>query len=291
MINLINGKELSEKLLQESKQKIKKIGVNKRKPTLVVITVGNDEASKVYVRNKSRACEKCGINFINERFEENVSREEVVLKIKNLNQDKEVDGIFVQLPVPNKLKGIEQEIDIKKDVDGFNIYNLGNTLYNSRETIKLEACTPYGVMYMLEKNNINLEGKHIVILGRSNIVGKPLIGMLLSKNATVTSCNSYTKNMNEITKTADILISAIGKTKLIDKSYISDKTEVIIDVGMNRDENGKLCGDINFDDILKYWENSKEEKYITPVPGGVGPMTVASLIHNVVECYENNIKG
>ena len=289
MVNLIDGKKLSQELLQESAEKVAELSEGKRKPMLVVITVGDDEASKVYVRNKSKACEKCGIDFRNERFSEDISREEVVAKIKELNQDSTVDGLFVQLPVPKHLSGIEQEIDIKKDVDGFNIYNLGNTLYNSKENLKLEACTPYGVMYMLEKYKIDIQGRHVVVLGRSNIVGKPLIGMLLAKNATVTSCNSYTNNMNEITKTADILISAIGQTKLIDSSYLSEKTQVIIDVGMNRDENGKLCGDVDFQDVTKYWENSKEDKYITPVPGGVGPMTVASLIHNVVECYENNI--
>ena len=288
MVNLIDGRRLSEERLSECKEQLEKL--NGKKPTLVVITVGDDMASKIYVRNKEKACEKCNINFRHEVFEESVSREEVVNKIKELNGDTEVDGIFVQLPVPKELDGIEQEIDAKKDVDGFNIYNLGNTLYNSKTELKLEPCTPSGIMYMFEKYNMSLQGKHIVIIGRSNIVGKPLIGMLLSKNATVTSCNSYTNNLKEITKTADILISAIGKPKYINREYISDKTNVIIDVGINRNADNKICGDIDFEDITRLWENTKEEKYITPVPGGVGPMTVASLINNVVKCYQQKFQ-
>ena len=288
MINLIDGKKLSEERLEECIKELEKI--NGRKPMMVVITVGEDPASEIYVRNKEKACEKCGIEFVNERFDTNVTREEVSKKIQELNNDKNVDAIFVQLPVPKDLSGIEQEIAIEKDVDGFNIYNLGNTLYNSKTGIKIEPCTPTGIMYMFEKYNIELQGKHVVVLGRSNIVGKPLIGMLLNRNATVTSCNSYTDNLKEITKTADILISAIGQPKYINRDYISNKTNVIIDVGINRIEDNKICGDVDFEDITKLWKNTKEEKFITPVPGGVGPMTVASLINNIVICYKNNNK-
>lgn len=289
MVNIIDGKKLSEELLEICKQKVENLSIDKRKPTLVVITVGNDEASKVYVRNKQKACEKCGINFINEIFDSTVSKEEVSNKIKELNEDETIDGIILQLPVPKDIMGVDQEILAKKDVDGFNIYNLGNALYGNKEEQKLEPCTPLGIMKMFEKYNIELKGKHVAIIGRSNIVGKPLIGMLLNKDATVTSCNSHTINIKEITKTADILITAIGKAKLVDSSYISEKTNVIIDVGINRDENGKLCGDVDFENITKLWENSEQEKFITPVPGGVGPMTVAMLIKNVVMCYEKNI--
>lgn len=290
MICLIDGKKLSEELLENCKNEVERLSKEKRKPTLVVITVGDDMASKIYVRNKKKACENCGINFINEVFSKDVPREEVIRKIEDLNEDNTIDGIFVQLPVPKALDGIEQEINPKKDVDGFNLYNLGSTLYNKRTDLNIESCTPHGIMYMLEKYKINLQGKHVVIMGRSNIVGKPLIGMLLNKNATVTSCNSYTENIKEITKTADILISAMGRAKMIDSSYLSDKTNVIIDVGINRQEDKRICGDINFEDVLKFWGESKNDKYITPVPGGVGPMTVASLINNVVLCYRNNIR-
>ena len=289
MVNLIDGKKLSEELLEKNRKEILEFSQNRRMPTLVVITVGDNPASKIYINNKKKACEKCNINFKNEIFDNNVSKEVVVSKIRELNENDNVDGIFVQLPVPKNLDGIEQEISRKKDVDGFNLYNLAGTLFNNENELKLEPCTPHGIMYMIQKYNINLKGKHVVVLGRSNIVGKPLIGMLLNRNATVTSCNSHTENLQEITKTADILISAVGRPQFVDSKYISDKTNVIIDVGINRNQDGKMCGDVNFNDILKKWENSKAEKYITPVPGGVGPMTVASLISNVVMCYKNNI--
>ena len=287
MVNLIDGKALSEEVLKKCKEEIEELNKN-RKPTLVVITVGDDPASKVYVRNKQKACEKCNINFRNDIFDDNISKEEMINEIKKLNNDETVDGIIVQLPVPKHLSGIEQQIDVKKDVDGFNICNLGHALYGDKNEKRLEPCTPSGIMKMFEKYNIDLTGKHVVIIGRSNIVGKPLIGMLLNKNATVTSCNSHTLNIKEITASADILICAIGKPKLVDSSYISEKLSVIIDVGINRQEDGKICGDVDFEDITKVWENSSEEKYITPVPGGVGPMTVASLINNVVTCYKEN---
>ena len=284
MVNLIDGKELSKRLLQESKSLLEKVN-SSRKPKLVVITVGDDDASKVYVRNKQRACENCNIEFENLRFESTISRDDLILEISKLNADDSIDGVMVQFPIPGHLKGIEQHIVASKDVDGFTMYNMGNTLYNSAEALKLEACTPHGIIYMLEQSNIDLEGKHVVVLGRSNIVGKPLIGLLLAKNATVTSCNSYTKDLQEITKTADILISAIGKAKYITKDFISEKTNVIIDVGMNRDETQKLCGDVDFDDVTSYWNTLDNDFYITPVPGGVGPMTVASLVSNVVKTY------
>lgn len=289
MVNLIDGKALSEEVLQQCKEEVEKLGY-KRLPTLVVVTVGDDPASKVYVRNKQKACEKCNINFRNEIFDSSISKEEMINQIKKLNEDETVDGIIVQLPVPKHLSGVEQEIDVKKDVDGFNFTNLGNALYGDKNVKRLEPCTPSGIMKMFEKYNIDLTGKHVVIIGRSNIVGKPLIGMLLNKNATVTSCNSHTLNIKEITASADIIICAIGKPKLIDSSYISEKVSVIIDVGINRQENGKICGDVDFEDITKIWKNLSSQKFITPVPGGVGPMTVASLINNVVTCYKDNIK-
>ena len=285
MVNLINGKELSKKLLDSCKEELVKLNLTRR-PKLVVITVGNDDASSVYVRNKERACENCGIEFENLRFDEEISRDELALAIAKLNNDDSVDGVMIQFPIPDHLKGIEQHIASNKDVDGFTLYNIGNTLYNNKNSLKLEACTPHGIVYMLEESNIDIEGKHVVVIGRSNIVGKPLIGLLLAKNATVTSCNSYTNDIKEITKQADILISAIGKAKYVDKSFISEKTKVIIDVGMNRDEEGKLCGDIDFNDVVEYWNTLEGDYHITPVPGGVGPMTVASLIYNVVKSFK-----
>lgn len=288
MINIIDGKKLSEDLIKEYKLEIAKLMTNNRVPTLVVITVGDDMASKIYVNKKRKACEECGINFINKVFDEDVSKEKVLKIIRELNDNETVDGIFVQLPIPESLKGIEKEISIKKDIDGLNIYNLANTLFYRNTASNMESCTPKGIMHMLKKYNIELKGKHVVILGRTSIVGKPLIGMMLSENATVTSCNSYTENIKEITKTADIIISAIGKAKYINSSFISDRTKVIIDVGINREAN-KVCGDVDFEDIVEKWKCSKEDKYITPVPGGVGPMTVAELVNNLLICYKHNL--
>ncbi len=287
MINILDGKKLSEELIEKYKNEIKNLSSKYRKPKLVVITIGEDEASRIYLKKKEAACIKCNIDFINIKYDSNITKKEVKEKIKELNKDESVDGIFVQFPVPEELNGIEQEIDKEKDVDGLSIYNLGNSLYGNSQ---LESCTALGIIKMFEKNNIILEGKHVVILGRSNIVGKPLIGMLLNKNATVTSCNSYTKDIKQLTKTADILITSIGIPGNIDSSYIGDKTDVIIDAGISRNEEDKVCGDINYNSIMDLWGNISKDKYITPVPGGVGPMTVASLINNVLMCYKNKIK-
>lgn len=264
-----------------------------RRPKVVVISIGDDEASKIYLRNKQRACEKCDIIFEYVSFNASTDVEIICNYIKSLNKMNKVDGIMIQQPVPDKFKGLEQQISNFKDVDGFTTYNLGGTLNNVEHIL---ACTPSGILQMLHHYNIELKGKHIVILGRSNIVGKPLIGMLLNENATVTSCNSYTKNIQSITLNADILISAIGQPKLIDSNYITTKCTCIIDVGINRDENNKVCGDVNYDNIIKMWSDweksgDKVERYITPVPGGVGPMTVASFVKNINLAYSRNIIG
>lgn len=286
-IKIINGKELSEQLLETQKLNFAS-QFKLRQPHLVVITIGDNAASNIYVRNKKRACEKCGIEFEHIVFNASVERVVVENKILSLNKDNSIDGIIVQQPVPEHLSGVEQLIIAEKDVDGFTTYNLGGTLNNCKY---IPACTPNGIMEMFHFNNIDLCGKHIVILGRSNIVGKPLIGMLLSKNATVTSCNSYTQDLELITGTADILITAIGKPKFIHRDYLTAKCMCIIDVGINHDSNGKLCGDVDFENICNYWESISDDKdrYITPVPGGVGPMTVYSLIKNVNIAYSNNI--
>lgn len=285
ILKILDGKKLADELLDT--QHIE-LSPNVRRPYLVVITIGDNDASNVYVRNKRIACEKCDITFGHKVFEESTSVEDVINYIKRLNTDKTVDGIIVQQPVPYQFKGIEQLVDPHKDVDGFTTQNIGG-IFNG--TNYVPACTPNGIMQLLHYNDISVVGKHIVILGRSNIVGKPLIGMLLNANATVTSCNSHTKDLEQITKTADIIISAIGKPKFLNRKHITPKCECIIDVGINRDENNKICGDVNFNDIIDYWESLDDDtpRSITPVPGGVGPMTVYSLIKNVNTAYCENV--
>jgi methylenetetrahydrofolate dehydrogenase (NADP+)/methenyltetrahydrofolate cyclohydrolase len=287
-INILNGKKLAESLY-EMQDLCLADDVELRKPKLVVITIGDDDASKVYVRNKKKACEKCNIIFEQKHFSEDEDINIVLDYMKHLNIDRSVDGIMVQLPVPYRFKGIEQAIMPDKDVDGFSTYNLGGTLNNVKH---IPACTPNGIMELLHYNDIDLEGKNVVIIGRSNIVGKPLIGMLLERNATVTICHSKTENIKNITANADILIVAIGKPKFINSYYITSKCMCIIDVGMNRDENGELCGDVDFEDIVNYWKmfsTDNIERYITPVPGGVGPMTVYSLVKNVNMIYSEQL--
>lgn len=216
MINLIDGREMSEEILLECKNKIENLSKKYRNPSLVVISIGDDAPSKTYLKVKQKACEKCGIIFKNEAYTNNVSKETIIKKIRELNKDDSVDGIFVQVPTKeiftSKFNGIEQEICPKKDIDAFNLNNIGRTVFNYETNFKLEPCTPKGIISMLKKYKIDLQGKHVVIVGRSNIVGKPLIGMLLEQNATVTSCNSYTENLKEITKSANIIISSMRES-------------------------------------------------------------------------------
>ena len=286
-VHVLNGKQLSDELLDMQTIQLDARG-DIRRPHLVVISIGNNDASNVYVKNKKVACDKCNITLTQLKFSELSDVEAIIQKIENLNKDTTVDGILVQQPVPYKFSGIEQFIANEKDVDGFTTYNLGGTLNNLGY---MSACTPNGIIELLHYNDIDIKGKHIVVLGRSNIVGKPLIGLLLNQNATVTSCNSYTENIKDMTRTGDIIISAIGKPKMIDADYLSNRCMCIIDVGMNRDENGKLCGDCDFDNIVACWNllDDDIDRYITPVPGGVGPMTVYSLVKNVNKAYCNNI--
>lgn len=267
MITEIDGKLIANDIKESVKAEINSIMTNGyRKPKLVIITVGDDEASKVYVRNKKKACEQCDIDFLNVKFDKDVSKDDVVKYIAEANKDTGIDGILVQLPVPPHLKGIEEHISFSKDVDGLSKTQL--------EYYNIEPCTPKGIMTLFDRYNIDLQGKHVVILGRSNIVGKPLINMCLSRNATVTSCNSYTQNLKNITRDADIIISAIGKPKMIDYKFITVKCKCIIDVGINRDENNKLCGDVDHETVLGFWrciddctsEESQSQRYITPVP-------------------------
>ena len=283
MATIIDGKEITKKIRKELKiecDELKQEGIN---PKLAVIMVGDNPASKVYVRNKSKACEEIGIEYEEYLLEEKTTQEELINLIKKLNEDKSINGILLQSPIPEHLN-INQAfktITYKKDVDGFTPSSVGKLCIGEDTFI---SCTPYGVIKMFEEYNIDLTGKDVVILGRSNIVGKPLIQCCLAKNATVTVCHSKTKNLKEHTKRADIVISAIGKAKFVTKDMIKQGA-VVIDVGINRDENGKLVGDVDFKEVEPI------ASYITPVPGGVGPMTIAMLMNNVIKAArEQNSK-
>ena len=281
MEEIINGKELAKNIRLELKNEVSKLKEKGIIPKLAVVMVGDDKASKVYVKNKSKACEEIGIEYEEFLLDENISMEELLNLIEKLNNRKDINGILLQSPIPKNLNIDEafNKIDYKKDVDGFNPVNVGKLVIGQDSFI---SCTPYGVIKMLENYNIPIEGKNVVIIGRSNIVGKPLMQCLLKKNATVTICHSKTKNISEITKKADILVAALGKAKFVTKEMVKDGA-VVIDVGINRDESGKLVGDVDFE------EAEKIASFITPVPGGVGPMTIAMLMSNVVKaCKEQN---
>lgn len=275
MAIIIDGKTLAKKIRGNLKiecDKLKKMGIN---PKLAVIMVGDNPASKVYVRNKSRACDEVGVIYEEYLLEENTTQEELLNLIQKLNQDESVHGILLQSPIPSHLD-INQAfkaITYQKDVDGFTPSSVGKLTIGEDTFV---SCTPYGVMKMFEEYGIDLNGKDVVILGRSNIVGKPLIQCCLQKNATVTTCHSKTKNLKEYTKRADVVISAIGKPKFVTADMVKDGA-VVIDIGINRGEDGKIVGDVDFENV------EKKASYITPVPGGVGPMTIAMLMNNVIK--------
>lgn len=279
MAIIIDGKELAKKIRSELKNEVvelKNKGIN---PKLAVIMVGDDKASKVYVKNKSKACEECGIDYEEFLMDKDIDMEELLETIDKLNKRDDIHGILLQSPIPSNLD-INQafnKINYKKDVDGFNPINVGKLSIGEDCFV---SCTPAGVIKMLEEYNIEIEGKNVVIIGRSNIVGKPLIQCILRKNGTVTMCHSRTKNIKQITKNADILIAALGKPKFVTQDMIKDGA-VIIDVGINRTEDGKLVGDVDFENV------KNNASYITPVPGGVGPMTIAMLMTNVVRAAKN----
>lgn len=275
MAVIIDGKELAKKIRANLKiecEELKKEGI---KSKLAVIMVGDDPASKVYVKNKSRACEDVGIEYEEYLLESDTTQNKLIELIKKLNEDKNINGILLQSPIPSNLDINEafKTIIPEKDVDGFNPVNVGKLVLNQDTFV---SCTPYGIMKIFEEYNIDLNGKNVVILGRSNIVGKPLIHCCLNKNATVTTCHSKTQNIKEITLKADILISAIGKAHFITKDMVKENA-IIIDVGINRLENGKITGDVDFEEV------KAKASYITPVPGGVGPMTIAMLMNNVIK--------
>lgn len=278
MAIIMDGKALAKKIRQQVKEEVSRLKEKGIFPKLAVIMVGEDPASKVYVRNKSKACNEAGIAYEEFLLDENSSMEELLKVIKELNERKDIHGILLQSPIPKPLDidTAFETIDFRKDVDGFHPINIGRLALGRQTFI---SCTPHGVMKLLQEYQIDLKGANVVILGRSNIVGKPLAQCLLNADATVTICHSKTKNVGEITQNADIVISAIGKPKFVTKDMIKENA-VVIDVGINRLETG-LVGDVDFEEL------EKKVSYITPVPGGVGPMTIAMLMHNVVIATKN----
>ena len=279
MAELIDGKALAKKIRAELKLEVEKLKANGILPKLAVIMVGEDKASKVYVKNKSKACEEIGVEFEEFILSEDTKMDELLNLIEELNNRADIHGILLQSPIPKHLNINKafNAIDYRKDVDGFNPVNVGKLVIGEDTFI---SCTPLGVIRMLEEHGIEIEGKNAVVIGRSNIVGKPLAQCLLAKNATVTICHSRTKNIHQITSNADILVAALGKPKYIKENMVKEGA-VVIDVGINRAEDGKLVGDVDFESV------SKKASYITPVPGGVGPMTIAMLMNNVVKAAKN----
>lgn len=275
---IIDGKKIAQSVLESVKKDAEKLNGKGVTPGLAVIMVGNNQASKTYVRNKKMACEKAGIKSEEYLLPEDASEKEILNLINKLNTTKEVSGILVQLPLPPHLdsKTICERISPLKDVDAFTSKNIGDLF---KGDAKFLPCTPAGILEILKHENINLAGKHCVIIGRSNIVGKPLALLLIQNDATVTICHSKTKNLEGICKLADIVICAVGKEKFLKKEMVKPGT-VVIDVGINRDENGKLCGDADFENLEPICSK------ITPVPGGVGPMTVAMLVKNAAKAAE-----
>lgn len=271
MANIINGKEISAAIREEIKAGVQGMSV---RPGLAVVLVGDDPASAVYVRNKSKACAEVGIYSEVYRLPEETGREQLLGLIEQLNQSPLIHGILVQLPLPKHLDPEEviMAIDPAKDVDAFHPVNVGKIMIGNYDFL---PCTPAGVMELLHRSGIEVSGKECVVIGRSNIVGKPQAMLLLHENATVTVCHSKTRDLPSVCRRADILVSAVGKPKFVTADMVRNGA-VVIDVGMNRDENGKLCGDVDFEPV------SEKASYITPVPGGVGPMTITMLLKNTV---------
>lgn len=280
MVNLIDGKLISTQIKDELKEEVAQLKEKGIEGCLAVIQVGSDPASSVYVRNKKRACEYIGIRSLSYELPEETTEAELLELIGKLNADKSVNGILCQLPLPKHIDEdkIIDAIAPEKDVDGFSPQSVGAMVIGKPGFL---PCTPAGVIQLLKRSNIDIEGKNCVVVGRSNIVGKPMAMLMLRENATVTICHSRTKDLKAVCSQADILIVAIGKPLYIDSSYVKDGA-VVIDVGIHRDENNKLCGDVNFDDV------APKASHITPVPGGVGPMTIAMLMSNCVEAMKRS---
>lgn len=274
MYQIIDGKKISQEIKDELREKTAQLKAQGIERCLAVIQVGNDPASSVYVNNKKKACEYVGVKSLAYELPEETTEEELLKLIADLNANEEVNGILVQLPLPASIDEDKVLLAIapEKDVDGFHPVSVGNL---SIGRPGYQSCTPAGVIQLLKRSGIEIEGKECVVLGRSNIVGKPMAMLLIRENGTVTVCHSRTKNLKEITKRADILVAAIGKPKFIDASYVKEGA-VVIDVGIHRNENNKLCGDVDFDSVAPI------TSAITPVPGGVGPMTITMLLQNTI---------
>ena len=278
MTQLIDGKKISQEIKDELKEKVAKLKEQGIEGALAVIQVGSDPASSVYVRNKKKACEYIGIRSESYELPEDTTEEELLDLIEKLNKDAKINGILCQLPVPAHMdeKKIIRTIAPEKDVDGFHTQNVGALVVGEQGYV---SCTPAGVIQLLKRSGIEINGKNCVVVGRSNIVGKPMALLMLRENATVTICHSKTSNLKEICKEADILIVAIGKPQFITAEYVKDGA-VVIDVGIHRNADNKLCGDVKFDEVEPLCSA------ITPVPGGVGPMTIAMLMKNCVEAMK-----
>lgn len=275
---IIDGKAISKQIKDEVREKTDSLAAEGIKVCLAVILVGDDPASAVYVRNKKRACEYCGIKSLSYELSGDTTQDELLKLIDELNGRDDVNGILVQLPLPSQIneKTVIDSVIPEKDVDGFNPRNVGLLCSGSKGFV---SCTPAGIMQMLSRSGISVKGRECVVVGRSDIVGKPMAMLLLNADGTVTVTHSKTKDLREVCRRADILVAAVGRPKMIDSSYLKEGA-VVIDVGMDRDENGKLCGDVDFDDA------SCHCSAITPVPGGVGPMTIAMLMSNCLDAAE-----
>ena len=275
MSQLIDGKRISQQIKEELREEVERLKEKGRNACLAVVQVGADSASTVYVRNKKKACEYIGIRSKSYELPEETTEQELVGLVENLNKDAQVNGILVQLPLPDHIDEdkIIRTISPDKDVDGFHPVSVGRLWIGEKGFL---SCTPAGIIQLLKRSGVEIEGRECVIVGRSNIVGKPMAALLLRENATVTVAHSRTKDLKKVTKRADILVVAIGKKRFITSEYIKDGA-VVIDVGMHRDEDGHLCGDVDFADVEPH------TSAITPVPGGVGPMTIAMLMNNCVE--------
>lgn len=275
MYQIIDGKKIAQEIKDELRERAAAMKAQGIERCLAVIQVGADPASSVYVRNKKKACEYVGISSLSYELPEETTENELLSIIRELNERKDVNGILVQLPLPEHIDEAKVLLAIapEKDVDGFHPVSVGNLSIGRPGYV---SCTPAGVIQLLKRSGISIEGKECVVLGRSNIVGKPMAMLLLRENGTVTVCHSRTKNLREVTKRADILVVAVGRPKMVDESYVKDGA-VVIDVGIHRNEDNKLCGDVDFDSV------APKTSYITPVPGGVGPMTIAMLMANCVE--------
>lgn len=282
MSKILDGKAVSASVKEQVAAGVKELQKDGISVGLAVILVGNDPASKIYVANKKKACETTGIKSFEYLLDESATQDELISLIKTLNEEKSVNGILCQLPLPSHIdeQAVISAISPEKDVDAFHISNVGKIMVGNFDFL---PCTPAGIIEILDYYGIEIEGKNCVVIGRSNIVGKPMAMLLLHRNGTVTVCHSKTKNLKEITRTADILVSAVGKPDFVTADMVKDGA-VVIDVGMNRSE-GKLCGDVCFEEV------AKKAEYITPVPGGVGPMTIAVLLKNTLTAAKKQNLG